>query len=704
METIILFAPLVGALLGGFGWKIMGETAAQWLTTSLLFLAAILSWVIMLTFDAAAHDNGYYTIELMRWIQSGTLDTSWGIRIDRLTVIMLVVINTVSALVHLYSFGYMAHDEQFPDTPYKARFFAYLSFFTFAMLMLVTADNLVQMFFGWEGVGVASYLLIGFYYKKPSANAAAIKAFVVNRVGDFGFALGIFAIFYVTGSINFDVIFAEAPAIAETTLTFLWRDWNAAEVIAFLLFVGAMGKSAQLILHTWLPDAMEGPTPVSALIHAATMVTAGVFLVCRMSPIMEFAPSATGFVVFLGATTAFFAATVGLVQNDIKRVIAYSTCSQLGYMFVAAGLGVYSVAMFHLLTHAFFKAMLFLGAGSVIHGMHHEQDMRNYGGLRHKLPWTFRAMMIGTLAITGFGVPLLYIGFPVGFAGFVSKDAIIESAYAAGGGYAFWMLVVAALFTSFYSWRLIFLTFYGTPRGDKHTHEHAHESPKVMLAPLAILAVGAIFAGMVFYKPFFGNAKYVGQYFGVAYAEQGAHGDDHASDDDAHGDDHADEGHKETHYAFDGEPGQGAIYVAHDNTTLDDAHSVPVWVKLSPFFAMLLGFITAWVFYIRRPELPKKLAEQQAPLYNFLLNKWYFDELYNVIFIKPAMWLGTFLWKRGDGNVIDGGINGIAMGIIPTLTRLAGRAQSGYVFTYAFAMVIGIVVILTYFTIFGGYE
>ena len=710
METIILFAPLVGALLGGFGWKIMGEAAAQWLTTGLLFLAAFLSWVILLTFDPSAHTNGYYTVELMRWIQSGSLDTSWAIRMDRLTAIMLVVITTVSALVHLYSFGYMAHDDQFPDTPYKARFFAYLSFFTFAMLMLVTADNLVQMFFGWEGVGVASYLLIGFYYRKPSANAAAIKAFVVNRVGDFGFALGIFAIFYLTGSINFDVIFAEASTLADTTLTFLWRDWNAAEVIALLLFVGAMGKSAQLFLHTWLPDAMEGPTPVSALIHAATMVTAGVFLVCRMSPIMEFAPSATSFIVFLGATTAFVAATIGLVQNDIKRVIAYSTMSQLGYMFVAAGLGVYSVAMFHLLTHAFFKAMLFLGAGSVIHGMHHEQDMRNYGGLRHKLPWTFRAMMIGTLAITGFGVPLLYLGFPVGFAGFVSKDAIIESAFAAGGGYAFWMLVVAALFTSFYSWRLMFLTFYGTPRGDKHTHEHAHESPKVMLVPLGVLAIGAIFAGMVFYKPFFGNAKYVGQYFGVAYEEQDAHGDDHGDnhaavegeDDENH--DKAEEGHGETHYAFAGEPGQGAIYVSPDNTTLDDAHSVPVWVKLSPFFAMVLGFLTAWLFYIRKPHLPRQLAQQQAPLYNFLLNKWYFDELYDAVFVKPAMWLGTFLWKRGDGNVIDGGLNGIAMGLIPRLTKLAGRAQSGYVFTYAFAMVIGIVVILTYFTIAGSYE
>ena len=709
METITLFAPLIGAIIAGFGWKILGEVASQWLTTGLLFLAALLSWIILLTFDASAHKNGYYTIELMRWIQSGTLDTSWGIRMDRLTAIMLVVINTVSALVHLYSFGYMANDSQFPDTAYKARFFAYLSFFTFAMLMLVTANNLVQMFFGWEGVGVASYLLIGFYYKKPSANAAAIKAFVVNRVGDFGFALGIFAIFYLTGSVSFDVIFAEAPALAETTLTFLWSDWNAAEVIAVLLFIGAMGKSAQLFLHTWLPDAMEGPTPVSALIHAATMVTAGVFLVCRMSPIMEFAPSATNFVVFIGASTAFVAATIGLVQNDIKRVIAYSTMSQLGYMFVAAGLGVYSVAMFHLLTHAFFKAMLFLGAGSVIHGMHHEQDMRNYGGLRHKLPWTFLAMMIGTLAITGFGIPLLYVGYPVGFAGFVSKDAIIESAYAAGGGYAFWMLVVAALFTSFYSWRLMFLTFYGKPRGDKLTHEHAHESPKVMLVPLAILAIGAIFAGMVFYKPFFGNAKYVGQYFGVAYAEQVNHGTEgnvnnavkNYSEETPHDDA---ESHAKVHYVFAGKPGQGGIYVSPKNTTLDDAHTVPIWVKLSPFVAMVLGFAIAWLFYIRSPHLPRQLAQQQGPLYKFLLNKWYFDELYAAIFIKPAMGLGRFLWKRGDGNVIDGSLNGIALGIIPMLTRLAGRAQSGYVFTYAFAMVVGLAVILTYFTITGNYE
>ncbi|MEL6701207.1 MAG: NADH-quinone oxidoreductase subunit L, partial [Pseudomonadota bacterium] len=406
METILLFAPLVGALICGFGWRFIGEAPAQWVATGLLFLSALLSWIIFLTFDPFAHADGYYTVQVLRWIESGSLATDWAIRMDRLTATMLIVITTVSALVHLYSFGYMAHDDHFRDgESYRPRFFAYLSFFTFAMLMLVTADNLLQLFFGWEGVGVASYLLIGFYIRKPSAGAAAIKAFVVNRVGDFGFLLGIFALFVMADSISFDVIFAMGPELAESTIRFLWTDWNAAEVIAFLLFIGAMGKSAQLLLHTWLPDAMEGPTPVSALIHAATMVTAGVFLVCRMSPVMEFAPNAMSFVVFLGATTAFFAATVGLVQNDIKRVIAYSTCSQLGYMFVAAGVGVYSVAMFHLLTHAFFKAMLFLGAGSVIHGMHHEQDMRNYGGLRKKMPYTFWAMMIGTLAITGVGVP-----------------------------------------------------------------------------------------------------------------------------------------------------------------------------------------------------------------------------------------------------------------------------------------------------------
>ncbi len=708
MVSIILFAPLMGALIAGFTWRLIGEKGAMWVTTGLLFLSALLSWIVFLSFNGETQH-----IHLLDWIESGSLSTEWSIRLDRLTAIMLIVVTSVSSLVHLYSFGYMAHDPQWGEgETYKPRFFAYLSFFTFAMLMLVTSDNLIQMFFGWEGVGVASYLLIGFYWKKPSAGAAAMKAFIVNRVGDFGFALGIFGLFFLTDSVDFNTIFAAGPTLAETELTFLWRDWNAANLLAFLLFVGAMGKSAQLFLHTWLPDAMEGPTPVSALIHAATMVTAGVFLVCRMSPLMEYAPEAMAFVTFLGATTAFFAATVGLVQNDIKRVIAYSTCSQLGYMFVAAGVGVYSAAMFHLLTHAFFKAMLFLGAGSVIHAMHHEQDMRNYGGLRKKIPYTFWAMMIGTLAITGVGIPLTHIGF----AGFLSKDAIIESAYAGtAGGYAFWMLVIAALFTSFYSWRLMFLTFYGTPRGDKHTHDHAHESPKVMLVPLGVLAFGAIFSGMVFYGPFFGDHDRVNAFFGIEahHAEADAgHADDHAAEADEHHTDGAaghdaamaDEGHAAVAAAHHGTAPSGAIFMAPDNHVMDDAHHAPTWVKVSPFVAMVLGLITAYWFYIVNPSLPKRLAEEQRPLYEFLLNKWYFDEIYDFLFVRPAKWLGNFLWKRGDGNVIDGSINGIAMGIIPFFTRVVGRAQSGYLFHYAFAMVIGIAVLITWMSISGGAE
>ncbi|WP_065334974.1 NADH-quinone oxidoreductase subunit L [Tritonibacter mobilis] len=700
METILLFAPLVGAVICGFGHKIIGEKAAMWTATGLLFLTALLSWVTFLTFDGETR-----IIEIFRWIESGSLSTSWSIRLDRLTAIMLIVISTVSALVHLYSFGYMDHDPQYKEgESYKPRFFAYLSFFTFAMLMLVTSDNLVQMFFGWEGVGVASYLLIGFYYRKPSAGAAAMKAFIVNRVGDFGFSLGIFALFFLTDSINLGTIFAATPDLAETTVSFLWTDWNAANLIAFLLFVGAMGKSAQLILHTWLPDAMEGPTPVSALIHAATMVTAGVFLVCRMSPLMEVAPEATAFITVLGATTAFFAATVGLVQTDIKRVIAYSTCSQLGYMFVAAGVGMYSAAMFHLFTHAFFKAMLFLGAGSVIHAMHHEQDMMNYGGLRKKIPYTFWAMMIGTLAITGVGIPLTQIGF----AGFLSKDAIIESAYAGGSMYGFWMLVIAAAMTSFYSWRLMFLTFYGKPRGDKHTHDHAHESPMVMLIPLGVLALGAVFAGMLWYNSFFGHADKVGKFYGIPVAEASAEG--HAAEGEAaaHGTD-ASEGHGEEtaaagehHYVFAGKLGEGALYMAPDNHVLDDAHATHWLVKVSPFIAMLLGFGLAFLFYIVKPELPKRLAQQQRPLYLFLKNKWYFDELYNAVFVKPALALGRFLWKKGDGKTIDGFLNGVAMGIVPFFTRLAGRAQSGYIFTYAFWMVLGIAALVTWMSIGGG--
>ena len=718
METIILFAPLVGSLICGFGWKLIGETAALWVSTGLLFLSMLLSWIVFFSFDGVTEH-----IQIMRWIESGSLSTDWAIRLDRLTAIMQIVITTVSALVHLYSFGYMDKDPQWREGEvYKPRFFAYLSFFTFAMLMLVTANNLVQMFFGWEGVGVASYLLIGFYYRKPSANAAAIKAFVVNRVGDFGFALGIFALFFLVDSINLDDIFAYSPTLAETQLSFLWGEWNAANLIAVLLFIGAMGKSAQLFLHTWLPDAMEGPTPVSALIHAATMVTAGVFLVCRMSPLMEFAPEAMMFVTVVGASTAFFAATVGLVQTDIKRVIAYSTCSQLGYMFVAAGVGMYSAAMFHLLTHAFFKALLFLGAGSVIHAMHHEQDMTNYGGLRKKIPYTYWAMMIGTLAITGVGIPLTYIGF----AGFLSKDAIIESAYAGGSGYGFWLLVIAAAMTSFYSWRLMFLTFFGTPRGDKHTHDHAHESPMPMLVPLGVLSFGAVFAGMIWQSSFFGPVDEVAKFYGIpVQGEEHAEmqdGEDHTdetqaehvADDtaeqlngEAKADDHVEDNAavadgEAHHAAFGGQPGDGGIYFGKDNTVLEDAHAAPKWVKVSPFIAMAGGFLMAMWFYIWNPSLPGRLAESQRPLYLFLKNKWYFDELYEIIFVGMAKSIGRLLWKRGDGNVIDGTLNGVAMGIIPFFTRLAGRAQSGYIFTYAFAMVIGIAVLVTWMSLGGG--
>ncbi|OOY11060.1 MAG: NADH-quinone oxidoreductase subunit L [Rhodobacteraceae bacterium] len=721
METIILFAPLVGAILGGFGWRVIGEKGAMVLTTGLLFLACALSWIVFLTIGETTQH-----IHVLNWITSGDLDVSWSIRMDRLTAIMLIVVTTVSALVHLYSWGYMAHDENWTEKEnYKARFFAYLSFFTFTMLMLVTSDNLLQMFFGWEGVGVASYLLIGFYYKKPSANAAAMKAFIVNRVGDFGFLLGMFGLFYMTGSLKMDDVFAAAPALAETELHFLWTQWNAVELIGFLLFVGAMGKSAQLFLHTWLPDAMEGPTPVSALIHAATMVTAGVFLVCRMSPVYEYAPHAKDFILIIGATTAFFAATVGLVQNDIKRVIAYSTCSQLGYMFAAAGVGVYSASMFHLLTHAFFKALLFLSAGSVITAMHHEQDMRNYGGLRKKVPVTFWAMILGTLAITGVGIPFTHIGF----AGFLSKDAIIESVWGGNGaGYAFWLLVIAAVFTSFYSWRLIFMTFFGKERGDHHAHEHAHESPLVMTVPLMVLSVGAVFAGMVWYNAFFGDHTKLLKFFGMPAHEEHmvAEGAGHGAGEEAAGEqaaaghgaamteteaehavvedakDSPDMGAAAAVLANPGVAPQGAIYLHSENDVLDRAHHAPAWVKLSPFVAMLSGLIVAWLFYIKDTSLPKRAAEAQPALYRFLLNKWYFDELYERIFVRPALWLGYQFWKKGDEGSIDRVIDGMAVGIVPTFTRFLNRMQSGYLFHYAFAMVIGLVVLMFWVVLNGG--
>ncbi len=712
MEVFILFAPLIGALIAGFARKVIGEIAAQWVTIVLVFGAAAGSWLLFVTFDPSAHAGGYYTVTVLRWIESGLLSTDWAIRIDRLTLIMLVVITTVSSLVHLYSVGYMDHDSHWEaGENYKARFFAYLSFFTFTMLTLVTADNLVQMFFGWEGVGVASYLLIGFYYRKPSANAAAIKAFLVNRVGDFGFGLGIFALFFLVESINFSDVFAAAPDLATLQVAFLGASFNAVELVCLLLFVGAMGKSAQLVLHTWLPDAMEGPTPVSALIHAATMVTAGVFLVCRMSPLMEFAPNATTFITVLGAATAFFAASVGLVQTDIKRVIAYSTCSQLGYMFAAAGVGMYSVAMFHLFTHAFFKAMLFLGAGSVIHAMHHQQDMMNYGGLRRKIPITFWAMMIGTLAITGAGVPVWLLAFnevPIGFAGFQSKDAIVESVYGAESRFSFWLLIIAAVFTSFYSWRLMFLTFFGQPRR-RDIYRDAHESPITMLLPLGALAIGSVFAGMVWYKSYFGHVDQVGNFFGIAVTELS---DVRAQMDKAEHppagpadsqDTQAEHGSVAAHhYVFSGRPEEGGLYFAPENTLLVDAHKVPNWVKTAPFAAMLLGFFMAYWFYIRNQSLPQRLAANQRPLYLFLKNKWYFDELYAAILVRPAFAIGRLLWRGGDGRLIDGGINGLAMGVVPFFTRLAMRAQSGYIFTYAFWMVVGITVLITWMSIAGG--
>jgi NADH-quinone oxidoreductase subunit L len=644
----IVFLPLAGALIAGFFGRAIGPRPCEIITTSFLMIAAVLSWIV---FFQVALGHQTSEITLMRWITSGELDISWALKVDTLTSVMLVVVTTVSSLVHLYSIGYMHEDDSRP------RFFAYLSLFTFAMLMLVTSNNLVQMFFGWEGVGLASYLLIGFWYTKPSACAAAIKAFVVNRVGDFGFALGIFALFFVFHTVNFDTLFTAVPSAVGKTFSFAGHDVDILTTISLLLFMGAMGKSAQFLLHTWLPDAMEGPTPVSALIHAATMVTAGVFMVARLSPIFELAPDALAFVTLIGSITAFFAATVGLVQNDIKRVIAYSTCSQLGYMFVACGIGAYGAGIFHLFTHAFFKALLFLGAGSVIHAMHHEQDMRAMGGLRKKIPWTFAAMLIGTFALTGVGIPHL-----TGFAGFYSKDAIIEASYAAAtpNNYAFWALVIAAVFTSFYSWRLVFMTFYGDTRADHHTYDHAHESPPVMMIPLAVLSIGAALAGVVFTSYFIGHDQK--EFWGAA------------------------------------------IFTGEHNHILHEMHDVPEWVSYSSFIAMIFGFVVAWVYYIGAPWLPEATARAFKPLYLFLLNKWYFDELYNFIFVKPAFALGRLLWKGGDGTIIDGAIDGTAEGVVRVTDRVV-KLQTGYMYHYAFAMLIGVAAILTWLTyngLFGG--
>ena len=630
MYQAIVFFPLIGALIAGLFGRIIGDRQAEYVTTGLLILSAMLSCV---AFVDVTMNGGATKILVLEWMKSGSLSIDWTLRIDTLTAVMLVVVTGVSSLVHVYSIGYMSHD------PNRARFFAYLSLFTFMMLMLVTADNFLQLFFGWEGVGLASYLLIGFWFKKGSANAAAIKAFVVNRVGDFGLILGMSAIYFSVGSLQFDEVFAAAGALAEGQFDFLGLTLPTLTTICLLLFMGAMGKSAQFLLHTWLPDAMEGPTPVSALIHAATMVTAGVFLVARCSPLFELSPTALNVVVIMGAITAFFAATVGLVQNDIKRVIAYSTCSQLGYMFVALGIGAYQAAIFHLFTHAFFKALLFLGAGSVIHAMGDEQDMRKMGGLRQLIPATFFMMFIGTIALTGF--PLT--------AGYYSKDAIIEAAFAAHAAphmFAFVLLVVAAFFTSFYSWRLMFLTFFGAPRCSNETLSHVHESPPVMLVPLIVLTFGALFAGLVFAGSFIGEGQ----------------------------------------AAF----WSGTIFTAADNHVLHELHNVPSWVKFSPLVMMLSGFVLAWIMYIHRPKWPSEIAAQHDLIYKFLLNKWYFDEIYHFIFVRPAKWLARLFWKGGDGYIIDGfGPDGVAASVV-RVTRRVVALQTGFVYHYAFVMLLGV--------------
>jgi NADH-quinone oxidoreductase subunit L len=670
MYYLIVFLPLLGFLIAGLFGRVIGDRNSELVTTVLLGICAFLSWIAFFSVGLFGHDDHAQIVPVANWLISGKLHVDWALRIDTLTVVMLVVVTTVSGLVHLYSIGYMAED------PSRPRFFAYLSLFTFAMLMLVTADNLVQMFFGWEGVGLASYLLIGFWYEKPSANAAAIKAFVVNRVGDFGFALGIFLVFTLTGSVTFENVFAAAPGIAGKAIHVFGADFDALTITCLLLFMGAMGKSAQFLLHTWLPDAMEGPTPVSALIHAATMVTAGVFMVARLSPLFDLAPVALSVVTVVGGTTAFFAATVGLVQNDIKRVIAYSTCSQLGYMFVGLGIGGYSLGIFHLFTHAFFKALLFLGAGSVIHAMHHEQDMRNMGGLRKDIPFTYWMMLIGTLALTGVGIPFTSIGF----AGFVSKDAIIEAAYVSqrpGAVYAFLCVVVAAGFTSFYSWRLIFMTFFGERRSpsadghghaaahahahDDHDHDHGdhtpHESPQVMLVPLAVLALGAIVAGFAFRHVFIGGGF---------------------------------EGFWRT-----------ALFLGRDNHILEEMESAPWLVSLLPTLMMLGGLALAYFMYIVQPAAPRALAEANPILYRFLLNKWYFDEIYDFLFVRPAFWVGRLFWKGGDGFIIDGlGPDGVSARVID-VTRNVVKLQSGYIYHYAFAMLLGGAAFITWFLVGG---
>ena len=692
MYDAIVFLPLLGSLIAGLFGRRIGDRNSEFVTTGLLGLACFLAWIAFFSVGFWHHDTH---VAVANWFTVGDLSVAWAFRIDTLTAVMLIVVTTVSTIVHAYSIGYM-HDD-----PSRPRFFSYLSLFTFAMLMLVTSDNLVQMFFGWEGVGLASYLLIGFWYTRPTANAAAIKAFVVNRVGDFGFSLGIFLVFALTKSVSFDTIFAAAPGLAGKTYHAFGLDADAVTLACLLLFMGAMGKSAQFLLHTWLPDAMEGPTPVSALIHAATMVTAGVFMVARLSPLFEMSPAAQTFVITIGGITCFFAATVGLVQNDIKRVIAYSTCSQLGYMFVALGCGGYAIGIFHLFTHAFFKALLFLGAGSVIHAVGGEQDMRRMGGLASKIPVTFWLMVIGTLALTGFPFT----------AGYYSKDAIIEAAYASqrgGAAFGWLMTTVAAGLTSFYSWRLIFMTFFGASRAetaheetdhnthhepgdthqsggapseheqaavtqdshasvaaaahDDHGHGHGHggephESPPIMLYPLYVLAFGALFAGLLFHHVFIGGGR----------------------------------------EWFWGE----ALFYGASNHLFEDMEHVPWFVSALPSLMFVFGLGVAYYVYVMQPGTADRWAKVNPPLYRFLLNKWYFDELYDFLFVRPAFWLGRLFWKQGDGRIIDGfGPDGVANAVLATTDRVV-KIQTGYVYHYAFAMMLGVAAFITWYLVGG---
>jgi len=633
MEISIIALPLLASIISGFFGKFIGDRNSEIVTSLMVSISAILSALVLYEVIVNQYQEN---IIIATWINSGSLDVNWSMKIDSLSAVMLVVVTSVSALVHIYSIGYMSHD------PHKPRFMAYLSLFTFAMLMLVTSDNFIQLFFGWEGVGLCSYFLIGFWFKKDTANSAAIKAFVVNRVGDFGFALGIFLIFYLFGTVNYAEVFEQIPSIVDKNLVFLGIKVNAIDLICLLLFIGAMGKSAQILLHTWLPDAMEGPTPVSALIHAATMVTAGVFLVVRCSPIYEYSELALNVITIVGMSTAFFAATIALVQTDIKKIIAYSTCSQLGYMFFATGVGAYNVAMFHLFTHAFFKALLFLGSGSVIHAFKDEQDINKMGGVWKKLPYTYVLMIIGTLALTGF--PFL--------SGFYSKDAIIEFAYLRGnttGYYAAGIGIFTALLTSIYSWRLMFKTFHGEYNNKKVSLEDTHESPVVMLIPLILLSIGAVFAGFTFKELFIG-------YDGI------------------------------NNFWKD------SIFFLEPLST----DHPPLWFLILTPTLVILSIPIAYYLFVKNKKLPEQIANINNPLYKFLLNKWYFDELYDTLFVRPSKNLGLFLWKFFDLKIIDGfGPDGIST-LIKKFSIKANKFQSGFIYQYAFVMLLGFSALLTF--------